>query len=87
MSCAGALENRPKSTSLQTFGNRGTAIQGAHGLPYRYISCKPQLCAAVFYEVFSCTRHTNATIADGDCIIDIDYVGGVENPTSRRTKK
>ena len=41
VSCSDALEHIPRDADLLFFGKRGTAPQGAYGLPYRYISCKP----------------------------------------------
>lgn len=42
ISCADALNRIPKDTDLLFFGKRGSAPRGAKGLPYRYISRKPQ---------------------------------------------
>ena len=46
-SCTDALVNIPQSTDYPIFSNREAEIRGASGLPYRFISCKPQLCAAL----------------------------------------
>lgn len=52
-SCKDALENIPQSTYLQKFGDRGAELRGVNGLPYRFISCKLHLYAALSHGVFA----------------------------------
>ena len=51
MSCVDALEDIPKSTDFQSFGNRGTEGQGANKLPQRFISCKLHVYPSLLYRI------------------------------------